>query len=59
MRDFGGDESPYTVQGQIRGFGRLAQGLRYRSRRRRKAFVFLGWWLLASAVLVTAVALTT
>ncbi|MDX6209004.1 MAG: hypothetical protein QOE24_1395 [Frankiales bacterium] len=44
--------NPYTPEGQARMFGLLAQGLRHPSRRRRKAFVFLGWWALASVVLV-------
>jgi hypothetical protein len=43
---------PYSVEGQIRLFGMFAQGLRRRSRRRHQAFMFLGCWLLFTAMIV-------
>ncbi|MDX6256129.1 MAG: hypothetical protein QOJ11_2463 [Frankiales bacterium] len=44
--------NPYTPEGEARMFGLVAKGLRHPSRRRRKAFRFLGWWALGTVVVV-------
>jgi hypothetical protein len=42
----------YSPQADIRRWGLLFAGLSRRSRRRHRAFVFLGCWLLLSAMVV-------
>jgi hypothetical protein len=46
------DEGFYSPQAEIRRWGLLARGLSTRGRRRHRAFMFLGCWLLFSAMIV-------
>jgi hypothetical protein len=50
--------NPYTPEGGLRMLGLLVTGIRKPSRRRRKAFAFLGWWL-ALIALVVAIGVVT
>jgi hypothetical protein len=46
------DEGFYSPQAEARRWGMFAKGLTTRGRRRHRAFVFLGCWLLLSVMVL-------